>query len=185
MNKKVYISMLVLTISFLVGLYVLKIFFPNVFIINIQNGNIVLIGNYIDNHKWAYYSLGAITSFATYFLYLCAVCKKWCLNLKECLIVFVTILISICLSFINIQIVTIFSYVSFIILPFFLNSNLKEVAIVFSTHISAQYLSLTIRSLPLYLVDVNSLIMNIIGFESYFWLLLFYIIFNYKNKMEV
>lgn len=50
MNKKVFVSMLVLSMSFLMGLYILKIFFPQEFVMSIENDRLMLIGNYIDNH---------------------------------------------------------------------------------------------------------------------------------------
>ena len=46
MNKKVFISMLILSISFLLGLYVFKIFFPQEFMMSIQNERIIAKGKF-------------------------------------------------------------------------------------------------------------------------------------------
>ena len=70
MNKKVFISMLSLVISFLVGIYVLKIFFPEEFMMSIQNEQLVAIGKFIDSHIVITHICTAITSFITY-LYSC------------------------------------------------------------------------------------------------------------------
>ena len=75
MNKKVFISMLILSISFLLGLYVFKIFFPQEFMMSIQNERIIAIGTFIDNNKLIYYICCGMTSFLTYWLYCCA-CKN-------------------------------------------------------------------------------------------------------------
>ncbi|MEG1509427.1 MAG: hypothetical protein RR454_03110, partial [Clostridia bacterium] len=53
MNKKVYLSMIILTVSFLFGMYLLKFFFPQEFLMTIENQQIISIGAFIDNHIWA------------------------------------------------------------------------------------------------------------------------------------
>ena len=72
MNKKVFISMLTLSVIFLVGLYVFKIFFPQEFMMSIQSEKIIAIGTFIDSHEWLYYLCCGLTSFLTYWLYCCA-----------------------------------------------------------------------------------------------------------------
>lgn len=182
MNKKVFISMLVLTISFLVSFYVLKIFFPQEFVMSIQNEQLLKIGTFIDTHKWAYYIFGIATSFLTYYLYCCAVCRRLHLKWYECLIVLATILISIGLSFVNPNILYHFNVCSMFILPLLFGGKLKETTIVFSVHGLAQILTLSIRNLPMYIAYFNSLVFFMLSIEMYFWLLLFYIIYNYKKK---
>ena len=83
MYKKILKTMIALVIIFLLALYVLKIFFPEQFIIVIENNALIIIGNFIDKY-WILNELVAIiTSFITYWLYLGAVTKKWCLNWKK------------------------------------------------------------------------------------------------------
>ena len=181
MNKKVLKTMLALVVIFLVALYVLKIFFPEQFVMSMENKKLIAIGNYIDNNEWAYYLFGIVTSFLTYWLYLCAVCKRWYLNWWQCLIVLAVIGASIGFNFIDVNLCSALSYSSFIFLPFIFKAELKPVAIVFATHIFAQFLTTSIRNLPVYMVNVNSLIFALITIEMYFWLLLFYIYYNYKE----
>lgn len=184
MKRSIFITMLILSICLLIGMYVAKIFFPEEFVFLIENERIFAIGEYIDNHAWAYYLLGICTSFLTYWLYLCAVCKKRYLTLKECALVLATIGISIGASFIGENFSTYISIYSMIVLPFIMKARLREVAIVYPIHGLAQILSLEIRQLPMYIQYNNSLCFLLLTFECYFWLLLFYIIFNYK-KSEV
>jgi hypothetical protein len=68
------------------------------------------------------------------------------------------------------------------ILPLIFGGKLKETTIVFSVHGLAQILSLGIRNLPMYIQYFNSLFFMLMTLEMYFWLLLFYIIYNYKKK---
>ena len=180
-NKKLYISMLVLVGVFLVSMYILKIFFPQEFVMAIENERFIQIGNYIDTHQWAYYLFGIFTSFITYSLYCSAVCKRAVLKWWEYLIILATIGASIAFSYVDKEIVTYISIMSFVILPFIFKANLREVAIVYPIHGLAQILTLKIRNLPMYLTNVNSLISFALAFEMYIWLVLFYIIFNLKG----
>ena len=182
MNRKVFVSMLALCVSFLAGCYFLKIFFPQEFVMAISNEKIIAIGNFVDSHKWAYYIFGSIFPFITYWCYLCATCRKPYLKWKEALIVIGSILFSYAINEFDANMALQFSYCIMIILPCVLGAKLKEVSIVFSIHILSQYLSLQIRGLPLLLTSVNFATVLLMGLESYIWLALFYIIFNYKKE---
>ena len=185
MNKKVFISMLVLTISFLVGLYVAKIFFPQEFVMIVENENIVRIGNYIDTHDWLYYIITAITSFLTYYLYCCACSHRLRLKWWECLIIIFTNIVVRVVSMYDVNVSTAISITSFLWLPAIMQGNLKTSAIVYSIHTINQSLSLTIRNVGLYLQHMNTVVLFIMLIDMYFWLLLFYIIFNYKENKNV
>lgn len=185
MNKRVFVSMIVLVVAFLFGMYILKFFFPEQFLFAIENETIIEIGNYIDSHAWAYYIVGIATSFLTYWLYLCAVCGKRKLSIKEMAVVLAVIGISIGISFLDEAAVSIVSYISLIALPVLFGCrNIKALAIVFGVHILAQYLSLQIRDLPLFMEQTNTFIFLLMTAECYFWLILFYIIYNYKSEVK-
>lgn len=180
-NKRIYVSMLVMTISFLLAMYIFKIFFPEQFIIIINNNTIIKIGNYIDNNLWLKYILEGITAFITYFLYLCASSKRLYLNWKECLYILGTIIIVRVVSLFDTTFSTAISISSFLFLSALCKGKIKETAITYTIHTVAQALSLFIRSLPIYLIEVNFITTFIIGFECYLWLILCYIIFNIKK----
>lgn len=184
MNKKVLKTMIALVVIFLVAMYVLKIFFPQEFVMAIQNEKIVAVGNYIDSHKWAYYLFGICTSFITYWLYCCAVCKRWYLNWWQCLVVLATIGASILLNKYDVNLYTALTYLSFVFLPCIFGSDLKRVTICYSVHLTSQMLTLSIRNLPMYMTSINSLVLYAVGFESFLWLVLFYMMYNYKPRKE-
>ena len=184
MNKSVFISMLTLSIGLLAGMYILKIFFPQEFLFVIENERIIAVGEYIDGHAWLYYICCGITAFITYWLYCCACAGKKALTVKENICVLVAVILSRAVNFFDVNIATHISTSAFFILPLILKFNMKSGAIIFMIHGFAQILSLSIRSLPMYLTNVNFITTLFIGLESYFWLILFYIIYNYK-KQEV
>ena len=182
MNKKVFISMLSLCVAFLVGLYFLKIFFPQEFMMSIQNEQIIKIGTYIDNHKWLYYICCGITAYATYYLYCCACSGRIKLNWFELLEILGVVVAIRLISFYDDTLATAIELASFLFLPYLLKGKLKNCAIVYTTHTISQGLSLTIRSLPIYLQSANFITIIFMTFECYLWLALNCIIFNYKEK---
>ena len=172
MNKKVFVSMLVLSIVFLVGMYILKIFFPQEFMMSIQNDKIITIGTFIDTYKWAYYLCCSITSFLTYWLYLCATCNRRYLKLWQCVVVLLVIFGSFLLNEYSPTIALFYGICAMIILPYWFGASLKNVAIIYPMHILAQVLSIEIRGLPNLFSTYNSLFGIIMTLECYFWLLL-------------
>lgn len=184
MNKKVLKTMIALVVIFLCALYVLKIFFPEEFVMVIENEQLIKIGEYVDNNLWLHIILACITSFITYWLYLCAVTHKWYLNWKEILMVLGVIAITQTLYSFDetVDLASGISIISMLILPIFSKASLKDVAIVFSIHYMAQLLSTLIRGLPLLLTNVNYATIFLMTIECYFWLLLFYLYFNIKRR---
>ena len=181
MNKKVLKVMIGLVIAFLVSDYILKFFFPEEFIMMIENERIVEIGAFIDARPWLLEICDIITAFITYWLYLCAVTQKTYLTFKESICVIAAIIISHIIYFIDPTLYAGVSVAFMIILPAISNARLRPVAIVFTIHSLAQKLATSIRGLPALLTNVNYATVFLMILECYFWLLLFYLIYNIKE----
>lgn len=185
MNKKVLTTMVVLMSVFIVACYVLKFFFPQQFVLAIENPTLISIGKYIDQHQWLYYLFGILTSFITYWFYLCAVCHRLYLKWWQCVVVLGVIGATIGLRFIDVNLSTVLSYASFVFLPAIFGSDIKSVAICFSIHIANQFLTLSIRNLMAYVATVTTLNIMLLSVDMYLWLILLYFCGNYKsNKQE-
>lgn len=182
MYKRVIKTMIALVVVFLIALYILKIFMSEQFIMVIENDNLIAIGNYIDNNLWLRKIIAVITSFITYWLFICAVCRKWKLNLKEIIIVLIVIAIVQLLYLYDANISSTISLVSMVLIPALFKAQSKDIAIVFSIHCIAQVLSTSIRQLPLLLTNTNFMTVFLMTIECYFWLLLFYLYFNIKKE---
>lgn len=182
MNKKVIKVMIGLVCVFLLACYILKIFFPQQFVMVIQNQAIVKAGNYVDEHLWLTIMLACITSFLTYFLYTCAVTHKWCINWKELIAILVIVGAVQGLYEWDATLAGGVSLIGFFIIPMISKPSVRDVAVVFSVHYMAQLLSTLIRGLPHLLTQVNYATIFLMMIEGYFWLLLFYFYFNYKRR---
>ena len=184
MNKKVFIAMLILTISFLVSFYVLKIFFPQEFVLAIENENIVKIGAFIDSRPWLYTLCCVLTSSLTYYFYVCASSHRTKLKLWEIVVIVLTSLVIRLIGlYVDADLRTILSMCSFFVIPAIMGSYLKTLSIVYTIHSMSQYLSLKIRNLPLFFTNIPNFVTTIfVGIECYLWLVLMLIIFNYKKE---
>ena len=190
MNKKVFISMLVLTITFLVGLYVLKIFFPNEFVMVIENEKLIVVGEFIDNHIAIDFILGVILGIIFDYLYFGAVCRKLKLNFKLVLVIVVyNVIYNSLYTFLSTNIISeyssifiIASTIYMILLPVLFTKELLPLSITYTINSISQLLSLSIRNLNVLLTTSNFITMFLMTIETYLWLVLCLIIFNYKEK---
>ena len=176
--------MLVLSIVFLIGMYVLKIFFPQEFVLAIENERIIAIGQFIDSHQWLYYICCGVTAFVTYYLYCCACSGRLWLKWYEVVYILITIvLIRVISLYANDSISLVINWTSFAFLPALCKGDMKRCGFIFTTHSLMQVLSLNIRNLMIYFTNTPNFVTSmVVGFESYLWLILMYIIFNYKKK---
>lgn len=175
--------MLVLVVAFLGAMCVGKIFFPQDFVMLIENERLVVIGRFIDNHPLIYYICCIATSFITYWLYCCAVSHRKFLNWKECLLIAICLVVNRLISFVDESIATHISIALFFILPAITKGNLKDCAIVYLVHGLSQALALSIREFPMYFTNDltfdSGLLMTL---DCYLWLVLFYMLNNYEKE---
>ena len=182
MNKKVIKTMIFLVIIELIAWYILKIFFPNEFIMQISNPQIIMVGNYIDSHTWLRVICIYITAFITYFFYICAVCRNKKLDIIEIVLVLIIISISIALEYCLPDLLTIFNVLAMFGLPLLLKADFNTTYKVFAIHTISQYLSLNIRGLNTTTINLNYATFFLMTLECYFWLFLLYLYYNYKDK---
>ena len=192
MNKKVWTAMLVLTVVFLCFLYIAKIFFPQDFVMCIENENLVKIGSFIDNHKLMSYIVGIIIGFTTDYFYFGAVTRKLKLNYKLVLMIllynmaynylYTFLSANLLMEYQELFIIASTCYMIFI--PCLFTKELLPLSITYSVSAISQQLSLNIRNFATLLTNVNSITMICFSLESYLWLVVCYIIFNYKKGAD-
>lgn len=184
--------MIALVVVFLVACYVLKIFFPEQFVMAIENETLINIGNFIDNNPWLLGMFGFILSMTTDYLFFGAVCKRKWLGWKLLIIMAIyNISIELMYGLVPIEIIDkyaiLISAVSscyMIFLPMFFTKTIKELSITYTINYVSQALSLSIRDFGLLLTNVNTITMFIFSFESYLWLILLFLYFNYKGDKK-
>lgn len=189
MNKKVWTAMLVLTVVFLCFLYVAKMFFPQEFVMCIENERLIQIGSFIDNHKWMSYIVGILIGFLGDYLYFGAVTRQTKINIKLLLIIigynliynYFYTFVSPNLLFEYQELFVLSSTCYMIFVPCLFTRELLPLSITYCASYISQTLSLEIRNFATLLTNVNSITMICFSAEAYLWLLLCFILFNYKK----
>lgn len=181
-NKRVIKVMIGLVVAFLVADYVLKFFYPEEFVMMIENERIVEIGAFIDARPWLTEICDIIFTFITYWLYLGAVTQKPSLTLKEVVMVTIAIAVTHTVYYFDVYLCSALSIAFMIAIPAISDARLRPVAIVFTVHSISQILATAIRALPTLLTNVNYATILLMAFESYFWLLLFYLLYNLRKE---
>lgn len=189
MNKKVFVSMLCLSISFILAIYILKIFFPDSFMFYIQNERIIATGQYIDTHRWLYFIVMMVIGISSDYLYFCAVCKKWKISYILWIIMAIYNGALISLYAFAPQIIANYSDIILacstcymILTPIFFTKDIKPLAITYCVYYVAQSLSLGIRDLTALLINGNTLTLLLLSLDSYVWSLICCLIFTYKER---
>lgn len=175
--------MIALVCAFLVAFYFIKIFFPEWFVLQIENERIIKIGLCIDKYWWLYEICSFATSFIIYYFYLGAVKSKLFFNWKELLAIIITIGITHTIYWLEPAFYSNVAFLSFVILPLvcYEESCYKRLCVTISIHFLCQILSLSIRDIGTILSTFNFMTLFIMTLENYFWLLLLFLYFNYNK----
>lgn len=182
MNKKVVLTMIILTWIILFSFLIAKLFFGYWFVATINNDIIISIGNFVDNNYWLKMFCYLCTTLLTYWLYLCAVCQQWFLKWKQVLICFPIIVIFFIIKIFNFQIGNSLDYVCMFGLPFLLNAKYKNVVLIFTAHILSLLLVVYCRNFDVGLLNLNFITTIITIIDGYLWLLLYYFYMNKYKK---
>ena len=181
--------MIALVVIFLVALYVLKIFFPEEFVMAIETKGLVKIGQFVDSHIWAHIIVGTVIGIIFDYLYFGAVCQRLRLNwiLMVVIVLYNTAYsLFVYLAPANIvmeasNILVCMSVVYMILLPILFSRNLLPLSITYCINYVSQTLSLEIRNIGLLMLNATSITMILMSIECYFWMLLCFLLFNYRK----
>lgn len=182
MNKGVLQTALCMIFLTILGLYIGKLLYPENFIFILENPRLIAIGNYIDTHRWAYYFASFGFCFATYWLFVCAACRKKYLVKKELRIATIVIIISYLLSEIAPSMSSYIDIVCMLLLCVGFKATIKDYAFVFSVDIFASILLILTRGVFVYVASTNFMLGAMAALESYLWLIALYLIQNYFKK---
>lgn len=183
MNKRVLWAMIVLLWVFLIGFAVIKLFFAEWFVAVVENDKILKIGSFIDNSFVLTAITDTLVSFLAMHFYLCSCKQVWRLPVTVYALLFAYTAISVLVFSWNSTVASVLDILALICVPLLLKSKVKQTISVFVLHEVGQILLLFVRSEPLYLASTNYATQFVILFDSYVWLMLYYLYSNlYKEK---
>lgn len=184
MRKKVFTTFLLLVIGVMVAYYVLKFFYPEKFLLMITDPNILRFGEFLEMHKIFNTVFSVFMSFVTMYLFACSTGGKLYLNWWRTGLI---LLMSISLKFVMIYAYDFYLHstiVAMFICACLSNANIYRTTLVYGVHGYLQLFLLDIRGFETILPVMNSAVVYALGLENLLWLILFYIIFNFKKEKK-
>ena len=178
----IWLMGIILASALILGIYILKIFFPNLVIETAQVDSITRIGHYIDTHKWAWYLVSGLLSFFVYYLNCCACCRKKKLSLKENLFIICFIVLIYFIKRFLPDLYTPINICSNIILPCIFKAELKTTTFCFCFITFLQAITISIRGLKYMIIDYNYATLTILMIDIYIAQILLYCLLNYKKR---
>lgn len=180
----IWLMGIILASALILGIYILKIFFPNLVIETAQVDSITRIGHYIDTHKWAWYIASFFLSFFVCYFTFCACCRKKALTIKETVITIVAIiLLYIVKEFLPNQ-YTSLNISIMVFLPMLFKGDFKATAICFISTNFLQTITGEIRNIMAMISDFNFATLLIVMIDYYIFIFLLYCLFNYKKEVN-
>lgn len=181
MNKKVFNTVIILIWVTIIAFLVAKIFFGEYVAIAYSNPFLVKIGQFIDNHFWLKRFCYFLTTFATYYLYLCACCQVWKLKWKQLAIITPILLVMQVVKYFEPTIGSALDCVCMLSLPYVLGAKYKTTVYIFTAHSLSQIIVAYARNIPLHIINPNFMTMLLLMIDAYLWLILYYF---YSNKFK-
>ena len=182
MNRKVFITVLILSIIYLVAFNVLKYVFPETFVLCLTGTEFITAGQFIDSRPVLYWICSVLFSGVTMYLYTCSCAGRKYLNLYETLCVVAGAIL--------LQVSTVYfgmfnthtSICIMLFLALICKGKLLNTVITFAIHGYLQLSILLVRGYEVILPVMNSAINLVFILETWFWLLTIYCIFNLREK---
>ena len=183
MKRKPVILSIYLGWLCLITLSVLKLFFPEAFALSISNPRVLLVGSWFDSHIWAVQGFLFLTSYFTYFVYLCACKQSWNLTTRQHLVLFLTVSVLCVVRFLSPSIGLTVDTVAMILLPCAFGAGYTQFVTIFTLHGVGQILLLLIRSRSVLLIGADFASNFLISVDAYLWLIIYYLYSNlYKEE---
>ena len=170
----------------LVAFYVAKIFFPEFIVGVAETPRIVEIGTTIQSNKWLLHLFNLITGYINAYIFSCACCRTYKLNLKGHITILISNLILCLSSEFFAEHYTSINYITLVFIPFlicFFENNLTKetfisTSICFTLDLVFQIMSMLVRNLAVLTTKGNVVTFLIILIDVFIWRIILFFIFQ-------
>lgn len=182
MNLKVARTMLILCIIYIVGFYILKFAFPQYLLLTITDPTILKFGEFLGSSKWYLYTAQTITTFLTFYLFVCASRGSFKLKWYELLYI---IMASIGCKLVSIYAIDYYVHIStacMFLLAAICKGKLLYASVSFVIHGLLSQFLFTIRGFETVISRINYASGLVLSIEGWVWLVLLVLVFYLKEK---
>ena len=182
MNKKLSLFLLALCSTYLIVFYILKIVCPEWVLLQVTNPTIVRIGRFFQSSIWLMRTFQILTTFITFYLFICAARGKFGLKWYEALYLLAAATINQTITDYLTQYAVHTSVSLMLILALLCKGKLLYATPSFVIYGFASQLMLTIRGFETILQTFNIATGLVLGLDAWVWLFVFALIFNIKER---
>lgn len=182
MNIKIAKTLLTLSIIYIVGFYVIKFIFPDFLLLQITDQNILSLGRFIESNEIFLRIYYCLSTFLTFYLFVCASRGNFKLNWKELIyLVVATAINELVTTFLpNLMVQTSTSLM--LILPLLCKGKLFYTVFSFVVHGYLSQFLFSIRGFETVITNINIASGFVLGLEGYVWLILLGLVFYLKEN---
>lgn len=183
MNIRVAKTMLALCTVYLAIFYILKYFFPDVFLLQVSNPGVLKFGNLVQNHIVLLYLYYTVSTGLTYYLYNCACCGRFKFKIREIVYLAVATVSSIVVShFVSTAGYTHIATCLMLILPLLCKGSFRNTVLAFVIHGTLSQMLFKIRGFEEVIGYVNIASGFLLSTDCYIWLVLLATIHYLKEE---
>lgn len=182
MNIKIAKTLLILNIVYIVAFYIIKFAFPDFLLLQITDPNVLKLGSFIESSFVTLEIYYCLSTFLTFYLFVCASRGSFKINWKELIYLIVAVIINELVThfFPNLCVHTSTSLM--FILALLCKGKILYTVPTFVTYGYLSQFLFSIRGFETIILNINIASGFILGLECYVWLFLFSLLFYLKEK---
>lgn len=184
MNKKIAKTLLVLSVLYICAFYVIKFIFPEFLLDQLTDPNVLALGNFLNSHTILLLGVGMLTTFLTFYLFVCASRGKFKLKLKEFIYIIAGVILSFVVTILAPNLMTHTSTSIMLLLALLCNGKKEYFIPTFIIHgYLSQFLS-AIKGYETIITEINAVSGFMLGIEGWLWLFIFSLVFYLKEDAK-
>lgn len=184
MNIKIAKTLLVLNIVYIVAFYIIKFMFPDFLLLQITDPNVLKLGSFIESSKVTSEIYYFLSTFLTFYLFVCASTGKFKRKWYELIYIAVAVIINnLTTDFFPELCVHTSTSLMFLLALLCKGKMLYSVPAFVTYGYLSQFL-FSIRGFEAIILNINIASGIILGLECYVWLFLFSLLFYLKESKD-
>lgn len=184
MNKKIAKTLLILIIVYLSAFYVIKFIYPQFLLEQLVDPNVLKLGTFVESNIYVLYAFRIITTFITFYLFVCASSGRFRLRLREFIFIIIVSIISIVVTRFLPTLMT-HTSTSLMLLLVLICRGKKEYFIpVFIVHGYLSQFTFAIKGFETIIMNINAVNGIMLGIEGWVWLFIFSLVFYLKENRK-
>lgn len=184
MNKKIASTLLILCIIYIAGFYILKFIFPEQLLLVVTDPNVLKFGKFVESSAIVSYIYYFISTFVTFYLFVCASRGNFKLKWYEALYIIIAVVINNLVTDYLPDLAVHTSTSIMLLLALLCKGKLLYAIPTFIVHGYLSQFLFSIRGFETIILNINVASGLVLSLECYVWLICFGLIFYLKEKKD-